>query len=198
MAASHSALKCAPEVWRRNLHILSACGVRDPRATLAASPLLLHVDHAAPAFLQRRLLLQRGFGLTAAQLYGEQAYALLYLEPAELAQRLQFVQHRGQQHRLAAKAPRRTRLPPAQRPLGLRSLQRLEAPAFAAALGATGAEWEAWATGSPPEACPLYREVQLEAQQEAARLAAALPPDLRDWQPQPFKGTRRRQGSGAV
>lgn len=192
---SHSALKCAPEVWRRNLLFMRACGVADPAAALAASPLLLHLDHSAPPFLERRLLLQRGFGLTAAQLYEGQAYALLYLEPAELAQRLHFVRHCGQQHRLAAKAPTRTSLPPEQRLLGLRSLQRLKPPALAAALGATEAEWAAWAAQNPPQGCAPYLGVRQEAADEAARLAAALPPELREWQPQPFKRTQRRQAA---
>ncbi|PRW05904.1 Cell division control 6 [Chlorella sorokiniana] len=83
---------------------IAACGVADPKAVLLQSPPLFVYDHGALGFLQRRLLLQHAFQLTATQLYGQQAYCIARREPLELAQRLQFVEQRGQAHRLVAKA----------------------------------------------------------------------------------------------
>jgi len=83
-------LGCPPAVWRRNLCYMAACGVADPRALLLRTPILLYQDHAAADFLQRRLMLQRAFRLSAAQLYERHYHRLTYLGPPELARRLQF------------------------------------------------------------------------------------------------------------
>ena len=54
---------------------------------------------------------------------------------------------------------------------------------FLLALGASQGEWEAWAAANPPDACPLHCWAQQAAGEEAARLAAALPPELIQQQP---------------
>ncbi|PRW05900.1 acetolactate synthase isoform A [Chlorella sorokiniana] len=172
---SSSALGVEPAVWQRNLRYMAACGVADPKMVLRQSPNLLHFDHGAPGFLQRRLLLQRCFQLTAAQLYGAPSY-LTQISADKLAQRLQFVEQRGQAQRLVAAAPAAPAIP-ASSTLKLSHLLR-GVPQFLAAMGVSQAEWEAWAAANPPAACPLYRWAQQAAAEEAVRLAAALPPEL--------------------
>ena len=194
-------LSCDTIVWRRNLCYMAACGVADPKAVLRQCPLLLYVDHAAPNFLQRRLLLQRAFGLTATQLYAR-PQLLRSLEPTELAQRLQFVQHCGQAHRLVAKAARGGKPVPAsaeeRRPaLSLYAVSR-NLEVFLPTVGASEAEWEAWAAANPPAACPLYSWAQQAAADEAARLAAVLPPELVGYEPQQHKYNGRRQQAAAL
>ena len=179
---SFAVLNCGPAVWQRNLCYMAACGVADPKAVLQRAPALLPANHAAPEFLQRLLLLRRCFRLTAGQLYEQQTHRLMYLGPAELAQRLQFVEQRGQAHRLVAKATRGRKPVTAsseeQRPaLSMRAVTgRLDV--FLLAAGASQAEWEAWAAANPPAACPLYGWAQQAAEEEAAQLAAVLPPEL--------------------
>ncbi len=176
-------LGCEPAVWRRNVCNMAACGVADPKAVLLKRPLLLPLDHAAPSFLQRRLLLQQAFRLTAAQLYEQRSHILPMLEPSQLAQRLQFVEQRGQAHRLVAKAQggrkpaaasAATRQPALSLVAVTGTLQQ-----FLPAVGASQAEWEAWAAANRPAAFPLYGWAQQAAAEEAARLAAVLPPELR-------------------
>ena len=174
-------LGCDPDVWRRNLCYMAACGVADPQAVLLQRPQLVHLDHAAASFVQRRLLLQHAFGLAAGQLY-EQPHFLIRLEPGELAQRLQFVEHRGQAHRLVAKAAgggqgAAASLGKQQPVLSLNAVTR-GLDRFLPAVGASQAEWEAWAAANPPDACPLHVWAQQAAEEEAAWLAAALPPEL--------------------
>ncbi len=184
---SPQALNCDPTVWRRNLCYMAACGVADPKAVLRQQPQLLYIDHAASGFLQRRLLLQRCFQLTAVQLYEDQGGYLFVAEAPTLAQRLQFVEHRGQAHRLVAvPAGRRVTASPGQPAITVRVPGRPRRE-FLAAVGASQAEWEAWAAANPPAACPLYCWAQRAAEQEAARLTAVLPPELAQ--------TERRQHS---
>ena len=176
------ALSCSPTVWRRNLCYMAACGVADPKAVLLRAASLLYKDHAAAGFLQRRLLLQRAFGLMPAQLYGQHPCQMVRLAPTELAQRLQFVERRGQTRRLVAKATR-GRKPAAASAEEWRPALSLVAVTgalerFLPAVGASQAEWEAWVAANPPEACTLYRWAQQAAAEEATRLAAALPPEL--------------------
>ena len=161
-----SALNCDPAVWRRNLCYMAACGVGDPKAVLRQGPYLLHVDHATADFLQRRLLLQRVAQLTVAQLYEQHPGWLLRRKVPDLAQRLHFVEQRGCD----------------VRQLLYRVLHGPLAQLLAA-VGASEAEWAAWAAANPPAACPLYSWAQQAAADEAARLAAALPPELAGWQP---------------
>ncbi len=199
MLSSHSeVLGCNPAVWRRNLCCMAACGIADPTAALQRAPLLLPRDHAAPDFLQRRLLLQRSFRLTAAQLYEQHAPRMTCLGAHELAQRLQFVEYRGQAHRLVAKASR------GRKPAAAMGEQRRPALClryvtatlehFLPAVGASQAEWEAWAAANPPAACPLCRWAQQAAEEESARLAAALPPELAQWEKQQhFRSSRKAQ-----
>ena len=174
------ALSCSPTVWRRNLCYMTACGVADPTALLLRIPNLLYKDHAAAGFLQRRLLLQRAFGLTPAQLYEQHSARMSALGSPELAQRLQFVEHWGQTHRLVAKAARgpKPAAASAKERLPALSLYAVTAERFLQAVGASQAEWEVWSAANLPEACPLYRWAQQTAADEAARLAAALPPEL--------------------
>ena len=141
---------------------MAACGVADPKAVLRQHPKLLQYDHGSEAFLQFRLLLQRATGLTAAQLY-EQHLLYRRYEPAELAQLAQWLL-RSEQRGLSAQ----------QR---LHLMTEKYYPELWAAVGASHAEWKAWAA-DPPPACPLYGWVQQAAAEEAARLAAALPPEL--------------------
>ena len=159
---NHSVLECAPGVWRRNLCYMATCGVADPKAVLRHAPLLLHVDHVAADFLQRRLLLQQVAQLTAVQLYEQHPSWLMHRTVPELAQRLQFVEQRGRS------SMQRLLVNVLHKPL----------PQLLTALGASQAEWEAWAAANPPATCPLYRWAQQAAAEEAARLAAALPPEL--------------------
>ena len=174
-------LSCVPAVWRCNLCYMAACGVANPKAVVLQRPQLLFLDQAAASFLQRRLLLQRAFGLALGELYG-QPHCLTLLQPGELAQRLQFVEQRGQAHRLVAKAAG-GRTPAAANSEERRPMLTLVAVTgtqkqFLPAVGASQAEWEAWAAANPPAACPLYRWAQQAAAEEAAQLAAALPPEL--------------------
>ena len=97
---SPDTLNCDASVWRCNLRYMEACGVADPVAVLYLGPRLLHHNHAAPDFVARRLLLQRYWGLSAAQLYERHAGFLTQLKVERLVQRLQYVEHRGQLHRL--------------------------------------------------------------------------------------------------
>jgi hypothetical protein len=60
-----AALSFDTSVWQRNLLYMAACGVGNARAVLLKTPLLLPLDHAAPDFVARRLLLQRCTGLSA-------------------------------------------------------------------------------------------------------------------------------------
>ena len=194
---SHSVLGCDATVWRRNLCYMAACGVADPIAVLRHAPGLLHYDHAAAEFLQRRLLLQRAFRLTAAQLYEQHCYRLVYLAPTELVQRLQFVQHCDQASRLVAKAARGSK-PAAASAEERRAALSLVAVTgnlerFLPTVGASQAEWEAWAAANPPAACPLYSWAQLEAAEEAAQLAAALPPELAAYEPRQHKYNVRKR-----
>jgi hypothetical protein len=168
-----------PALWQRNLCIMAACGVADPKAVLQECPLLLPLDYAAPTFVQRRLLLQRVTQLTAAQLYEQHPAWLHHRKVPDLAQRLRFMEHRGsdvQQHiHKTLTKPLRVFLP---------------------ALRASQAEWEAWAATNPPNACPLYRWAQQVAAEEAARLAAALPPELaqRERRRNPFRARSSMAG----
>ena len=168
------ALYCDATVWRRNLCYMAACGVADPKAVLQQCPLLLHVDHADADFLQRRLLLLRVAQLTAAQLYGQHPRWLRHRKVSDLAQRLHFVEHRGQDMQ--------------------RLLYRVLYEPLAkvvAAVGASQAEWAVCAAANPPVACPLYGWAQQVAAEEVARLAAALPPELVQWQPRQQVRNRR-------
>lgn len=89
--------------WQHSLARVSACGVAAPAAALARCPQLLLFNQAAPQLLQWRLLLQHYLGLTAGQLYEKQTYLLLpQTRPEMLAQRLQFLDHRGELDRLPA------------------------------------------------------------------------------------------------
>ncbi len=172
-------LGCDPAVWRRNLCYMAACGVADPKAVLRRSPILLPVDHGAPSFLQRRLLLQHVAQLSAAQLCEQHPNWLVRRKVPDLAQRLHFVEHRGRdvQQLLSVVLckPLRKLLP---------------------AVGASQAEWEAWAAANPPAACPLYGWAQQAAAEEAARLAAALAPELAQFEPQPHPLRRKGAASG--
>ena len=158
---SPAALGCDTAVWRRNLCYMAACGVADPKAVLRQCPLLLCINQAAPLFQQRRLLLQHVAQLTAAQLYEQHPTWLLRRKVPALAQRLHFVEHRGQDMRQL-----------------LSCALNEPTKGFLAAVGASQAEWAAWAATNPPKACPLYGWVQREAAKEAARLTAALPFEL--------------------
>ncbi len=173
---NHAALECDPAVWRRNLCCMAACGVADPKAVMRQCPLLLHVDHAAPGFLQRRLLLQRVAQLSAAQLYEQHPSWLRHRKVPDLAQRLHFVEQRGHNMRQL-----------------LRAVLHDPLRQFLPAVGTSQAEWEVWAAANPPAACPLYGWAQQAAQEEAARLAAALPPELAQYEAQPF--SRGRKGA---
>ena len=164
-----SALSCDPAVWRRNLCYMAACGVVDPKAVLRQCPILVHVDHAAPDFLQRRVLLQRVAQLTATQLYEQHPSWLLRRKVPDLAQRLHFVEHRGYDARQL-----------------LWCVLHEPQKDYLVAVAASQEEWEAWAAASSPEACPLYW-VQQVAAEEAARLAAALPPELAQIESRPFR-----------
>ncbi|KAI7836218.1 hypothetical protein COHA_009899 [Chlorella ohadii] len=175
-------LSCPPALWQRNLCGMAACGVADPNAVLLHRPQLLYKDHAAPSFLQRRLLLQRAFRLTAAQLFEGHSHRLDQLEPPAIVQRLQFVEQHGQAHRLVAKA-KAGRKPAAASAEDCQPALSLVAVTgtlqqYLAAVGASQAEWEAWTAANPPAAIPLYGWAQQAAEEEAARLAAALPPEL--------------------
>ncbi len=172
---SPETLGCDPAVWWCNLCHMAACGVADTKAVLRQFPLLLPVDHASPDFLQRRLMLQRVAQLSAAQLYERHPGWLLRRKVPDLVQRLHFVEHRGQD---AAH-------------LLVYALYRL-LQGFLAAVGASQAEWEAWAAANPPAACPLYRWAQQAAEEEAARLAAALPPELAQFELKPHTHFRRK------
>ena len=154
-------LHCDATVWRRNLCFMAACGVADPKAVLRQCPLLLPVDQAAPDFVQRRLLLLRVAQLTAAQLYEQQPTWLLRQKVPDLARRLQFLQHRGQEMRQL-----------------LSCVLHQSQKDYLAAVGASQAEWEAWTARHPPEIFSLYRWALQEAAEAAAQLAAALPPEL--------------------
>ena len=162
LMTNHASLHCEPGVWRRNLRYMAACGVADPAALLRQCPQLLHCDHAASTFLQRRLMLQRCAELTAAQLYEQHPSWLKQRKALDLGQWLHFVEQRGGDvGALLSDA--------LFKPL----------PKFLAAVGASEEEWEAWAAAHPAAACPLYRWAQRAASKEAQRLAAALPPELR-------------------
>ncbi|PRW05898.1 adenylate cyclase [Chlorella sorokiniana] len=167
---------CDPMVWRRNLCVMAAFGVADPRAVLRQCPYLLLHDHAAPTFVQRRLMLQRCTQLTAAQLYEQHPRWLYHRKVPDLAQRLQFVEHCGSDMRqlmvYVLFEPLKDLLP---------------------AVGASQAEWEAWAAVNPPAACPLYRWAQQAAAEEAARLAATLPPELAQRERRLHSLTQRKQ-----
>ena len=152
-------LSCEPAVWRRNRCYMAACGVADPKAVLRRAPNSLRMDHAAPSFLQRRLLLQRSLQLTAVQLYEQHPGCLTQISTERLVQRLQFMEQRGQE-------------------LSCSGIMSGKHDRFLAAVGASQAEWQAWAAANPPEACPLYGWAQQAAEEEAARLTAALPPAL--------------------
>ena len=178
-----AALNCSPRVWQRNLRYMAACGVANPGALLRRVPLLLHCNHAADAFLQRRIMLQRSFQLAAAHLYEQHPGSLTTIAVEQLAQRLQFVEQRGHAHRLVAKAARgskpRTASSEERRPELTLAAVTKTLPGFLAAVGASEQEWEAWAAANPAAACPLYCWAQQAAAEEAQRLAAALPPELR-------------------
>ncbi|PRW05890.1 transcription termination factor mitochondrial precursor [Chlorella sorokiniana] len=175
-----AALNCDTAVWKRSLCYVAACGVADPKAVLQQCPLLLHYDHAAPIFVQRRLILQQCTQMTAAQLYEQHPRWLHHRKVPDLAQRLQFVEHRGRDMRQLM-------------------VYVLYEPLkdFLAALGASQAEWAAWAAANPPNACPLYRWAQQAAAEEAARLAAALPPELAQWEPQQYQFGRHNAAPGS-
>ncbi|KAI7837657.1 hypothetical protein COHA_008519 [Chlorella ohadii] len=153
---------------------MAACGVADPKAALRRAPNLLHFDYAAAGFLQRRLLLQRCFQLTAAQLYEQHPSCLSQISVERLVQRLQFAEHRGQEG-------------------SMQCVVKAKQETFLAAVGASQAEWEAWAAASPSEACPLYGWAQQAAADEVARLAAALPPELAQGEKRPNRFKRRSQ-----
>ncbi len=160
-------------MWRRNLCCMAACGVADPKAVLQSAPNLLYVCHGTADFLQRRLLLQRVAQLSAAQLYEQHPGCLTQIAVERLVQRLQFLEHRGRQ-------------------LSLRCVVYAKQEMFLAAVGASQAEW---AADNPPAACPPYGWAQQAAAEEAARLAAALPPELAQWQPRPNRLRARRKAA---
>ena len=180
---THNVLSCEPGVCRRNLLYMAACGVADPAAVLQQRPQLLPCDHAASGSIESRLVLLRCFRLTAAQLFEGHPGCLAVLKTPVLAQRLQFVEQRGQAHRLVAKAARsrkqRSASSEERRPALTLVAVTGPLPGFLAAVGASKQEWEAWAAANPAKACPLYRWAQQAAAEEAQRLAAALPPELR-------------------
>ena len=157
-----AALEVEPGLWRRNLRYMAACGMADPIAVLGQCPQLLHRDQAAADFLQRRLVRQRCAELTAAQLYEQHPGWLRHCKVPDLAQRLHFVEQRCRD----------------VRPLVYPALiHRLDQ--FLAIVGASKQEWDAWAAGHPAAAWPLYHWAQQAAEEEAQRLAAAVPPELR-------------------
>ena len=162
LKGNHSALSVEPGVWRRNLRYMAACGVADPAAVLRHAPQLLHRDQAAANFLQRRLMLQRCTGLTAAQLYEQHPGWLKQRKALDLGQWLHFVEQRGGDVRVL-----------------LSDALFKPLPKFLAAVGASEQEWGAWAAAHPAAVCPLYRWAQQAAEEEQQRLAAVLPPELR-------------------
>ena len=205
---SPSTLGCDASVWRCNLHYMEACGVADPVAVLCKDPKLLHHNHAAPDFVAQRLLLQRYWGLSAAQLYEQHASFLTVLKVKRLAQRVQYVEHRGQLHRLsgwaaaegqqAALTEGEQQEGDTERPLTLSALNRSVDGFLRAvhnselkAAGSTPAsrhkEWDevvAWWTefvaAHPAGTGPVWEWAQQAARQEIdERLAPALTPELR-------------------
>ena len=178
---SNTCLGVAPEHWQRGLHIMAASCVGDPVAVMAANPRLLPLDHAAPSFVQRSMLLQRFFSLTAAQLYEQHAHCLCNGSTADIALRLLFVTEqpsgkvllvvdkrleRGRQRQLAD--------PAADQPRLVNISVIIKNGAFLAAAGVTAEQLRQFAAVHPVNL--LLERAQEEARQELQRLEAVVGP----------------------
>ena len=196
-------LNCDASVWRCGMRYMEAWSVADPVAVLCKDPRLLAFNHAAPDFVARRLLLQRYWGLSAAQLYEGHGSFLRQIKVRCLAQRLQYVEHRGQLHRLPGWAangqPEGQQLEGStEGPLTLSALN-LSVDGFLRAvhdseLKAAGscaasrrkkwddvvAQWTEFVAAHPAGTGPVWEWAQQAARQEIDEwLAPALTPELR-------------------
>ena len=179
-------LNVPSEHWRRTLSIMATRGVEDPEAVMAANPRLLHLDHAAPSFLERSLLLERHFSLTPAQLYKQHAYCLCKGTPEDIALRLLYVLRPGNQCLLvASKQLERRRWREQQR--ALPTEQRTSLPpqwislsdviygsSFYEAAGVMAEQLGQFAAEHRTN--PILEWAQAAARQELQRLDAAVPP----------------------
>jgi hypothetical protein len=151
---------------------MAACGVGDAQAVLLKNPILLHLDHAAPDFVARRLLLQQCTELSAAQLYQQHAFHLIRLQVKQLALRLQYVEHRQPSLDDGQQQARRVIWPWPSHKL-IFSLE-----GFLAALGSSQQEWDVFVAAHPAGSGPVWEWAQQEAGAEVQRLAGVLPLEL--------------------
>ena len=196
-------LNVPPEHWRRTLCIMAARGVEDPEAVMAANPALLHLDHAAPSFLERSLLLERHFPLTPAQLYKQHAHCLRNGTPEDIALRLLYVRRHDNQCLLVASkqlerrlwAERQRALPADQRcllpPQWISLSDIIHGDRFHAAAGVTAEQLGQFAAEHPTN--PRRESEQAGARQELQRLDAVMPP-----RPAKQRHSRQRAAAGAA
>jgi hypothetical protein len=184
-------LSVAPKRWQHNLHIMAACGVEDPAAVMAATPKLVQLDHAAPNFLERRLLLQRHFGLTPAQLYTQHVYCLCQGTPEHIALRLRFLKAErdrllvgNKQLVLQQWRQRQRALPTDEQPQYISLLDITRNGLFYTAAGVTVEQLSQFAAEHPTN--PILQWAQAAAQHEGQGLDAVVPP-------QPAKQLHTRQ-----
>ncbi|KAI3427374.1 hypothetical protein D9Q98_010290 [Chlorella vulgaris] len=173
-----SSLNCDPSVWQRNMLYMAACGVGDAQAVLLKNPILLHLDHAAPDFVARRLLLQQCIELSAAQLYQQHAFHLIRLQVKQLALRLQYVEHRQSLLDDGQQLARRVAWPWPLCQLTYNLQHKTYNPGFLAALGSSQQEWNVFAAAHPAGSGPVWEWAQQEAGAEVQRLVGVLPPEL--------------------
>ncbi|KAI3427365.1 hypothetical protein D9Q98_010281 [Chlorella vulgaris] len=166
------ALNCDTRVWQRSQLYMGACGVCNAQAVLLKTPRLLHLDHAAPDFGARRLLLQQFTGLSAAQLYQQHAAYILRLPVEQLAMRLHYVGRRQSLHDDKKQQARGVIWP---WPLHKLTYSLEE---FMAALGSSQQEWDAFTAVHPAGSGPVWEWAQQEAGLEVQRLVGGLPPEL--------------------
>jgi hypothetical protein len=192
MVRSVSSLNCDASVWQRNQHFMGACGVGNAQALLLKTPRLLYLDHAAPDFVARRLLLQRYTGLSASQLYQKYAHSLIQIQLEQLALRLQYVQHRqsllddGQQQAIRVAWPGRL----------FRLTYSLEG--FLATLGSSQQEWEVFTAAHPAGSGPVWEWAQEAAGREVQRLLEVLPAELQQASAEVWPGYRGTRSATAL
>jgi hypothetical protein len=148
-------------VWQRNLEVMRLCGVADPLAAAVAHANRLPYRWLATSCVANRLAVQRCLGLSAAAAYEQYARYLAGSSLQRVAGRLLFLEHIGV---------------PAWE-LSLSTVASLKDAAFDSWLLKRGSRsWSAFKQ-SELERLPAWQQLMVEAEHEAQRILAELPPE---------------------
>jgi hypothetical protein len=149
-------------VWQRNLAVMRMCGVSDPLAAAEAQVSLLYADWLATPAVASRLVVQRYLGLSAAEAYERHARDLVIAPP----ERLLFLEQVGL---------------PAAEATGWPSIMWTVDIMYDRWLEERGLGRGSWSAFKRRDLknLPAWRQLTVEAEQEAQRLQAGLPAKLR-------------------